>query len=476
MKYSMSLLAFSMALLSGCAVGPDFKQPEIATPNSYTQNDKQLSTDQRVLLGQQLQTQWWTLFQSHNLDQVIQQAIRHNHNITAAKETLAQANEYIKAAKGGLLPQVGLTGIAGRQKYGVALFGPSDFAVPPFSYYELGPDISWSPDLAGGKKRQVERQQALAAYQAHQLDAAYVSLTAQVVQQALTIATAKAEIEITQQLIAEDQKNLNLVKAAFQGGVATKVDILTAQSQLDTDQTNLPALQQKRSTAQHALAILVGEAPADWIAPDFSLNDFNLPQDLPLVLPSELVRQRPDILAAEANLHAASAAIGVATANLYPQINLSANLIQQALTPHALFESVSSAWALAANLTAPLYRGGTLRAEKRAAEHGYQAALAQYKQIILQSFEQVADRLQALQHDHDELLAQQQAVDTTQSFLELSRKSYQVGNTGILPVEDATRQHYRSKLGFIRSQSQQLSDTAQLFVALGGSPIPNQDR
>ena len=474
MKYSMSLLALCTAILSGCAVGPDFKHPDVVTQTSYNQNGDALSTDQRILLGQQLQTQWWTLFESKTLNGLIQQAIQNNHDITIAKETLAQANEYVKAAQGSLLPQVGLTASVNRQKYGVAMFGPSDFSIPPFTSYEFGPEISWSPDLAGGKKRAIERQQALAEYQSHQLNAAYVSLTAQVVQHALTIATAQAEIDITQQLIAEDQKNLQLVQAAFQGGVRTKVDVLTAQSQLDTDRTGLPALQQKQSTAQHALAILVGVAPADWTAPHFTLSEFNLPKNLSLSLPSELVHQRPDILAAEANLHAASAAVGVATANLYPQINLTANILQEALTPSGLFKSVNNAWALAAGLTAPLYHGGTLKAEKRAAEHGYQAALAQYKQIILQSFGQVADRLQALQHDHDELEAQQQAVNTTQAFLELARKSYQVGNTGILPVEDATRQHYRSQLGLIRSQSQRLSDTAQLFVALGGSPIVSE--
>ncbi|MCY6412639.1 efflux transporter outer membrane subunit [Acinetobacter sp. VNH17] len=482
MKYSIPLLLLCTSTLNGCMVGPDFQHPDVVTQTHYNTDADLLNGDQRLAIGQQIQAQWWTLFASKSLNDVIQQALQNNHDLAAAKETVAQANEFVQAERGGLLPQVAMTGTVGRQKYGAALFGPADFSIPPFTYYELGPEISWSPDLAGGKKRGIERQQAMAEYQLHQLDAAYVSLTAQVVQQTLAIATAQSEIAITQQLINEDEKNLKLVQTALQGGVATQVDVLTAQSQLDADRATLPALKQKQSIAQHALAILVGSAPADWTPPNFSLNDFHLPQQLPLSLPSELVRQRPDILSAEANLHAASATIGVATANLYPQVNLTGNILQEALTPSGLLKSVNSAWALAAGLTAPMYQGGRLTAEKHAAEHGYQAALAQYKQTILQSFAQVADSLQALQHDHEEFEAQQQAVNTAHSFLQLSRKSYQAGSTGVLPVEDATRQAYRTQLGLVRSQGQRLADTAQLFTALGGSPVqqshdtPDQSR
>lgn len=469
---SVPLLTLPILLVSGCMVGPDFHRPDTSSPLHYSEQDDNVSSSaQHIAMGKQLQQQWWTLFASPALNSVIEQAIAHNNTISAAKQTLAQANEYVKAERGGLLPQVSLGATAGRQKYGAALFGPANFSIPPFTYYELGPSFSWSPDLAGGKKRRIEYQQALADYQKQQLDAAYLNLTAQVVQQALTIAATQSTIDLNGKLLATDEKNLQLVQLAFKAGANTRPDVLAAQAQLDADRTRLPALQQQLSVARHALAILVGATPADWLAPSFKLNDFKLPQELPVSLPSQLVHQRPDILAAEANLHAASAAIGVATANLYPQINLSANLLQEALTPSGLFNSVSTAWSLAAGLTAPVYNGGTLTAEKRAAEHGYQAALAQYRQTILQSFADVADTLQGLQHGQQQLDSLQQATDTVQAALDMARKSYQLGNTGVLPVQDATRQLYRVQLDLLDAQNQRLVNTAQLFVSLGGSPV-----
>ncbi|RYY79014.1 MAG: efflux transporter outer membrane subunit [Moraxellaceae bacterium] len=472
MKKSYSFL-IGLSLLSGCAVSPDYQSPVISTPANYiASNETQLHTDgQQVLLGKQMTTQWWSLFNSTALNTLITQAIANNQDLVAAQQRVLQANELVWAQQGAFKPQLSLAGTVGRQKYGAALFGPADFSIPPFTYYEAGPALSWSPDLFGGNKRSTEQQQAMANYQQYQLQAVYLQLTGNVVAQALSIATTQARIKVTEAIIAEDNHTLTLVQAAFKGGAGTKVEVLTAQSQLDADRALLPALHQQLSLAQHALAVLTGNVPANWTVPTFNLNDFSLPQQLPVSLPSELVRQRPDILAAEANLHAASAAVGVATANLYPKINLSANIIQEALTPSGLFKSVNSAWALAAGLTAPLYDGGRLSAQKRAAEHGYQATLAQYKQIIVNSFGQVADVLQALQHDADAEAAQQQAVNTASASLDLSRKSYQAGNTGLLQIEDAARQLSRAQLGLIDTQSQRFLDTAQLFVSLGGSPL-----
>jgi NodT family efflux transporter outer membrane factor (OMF) lipoprotein len=472
MNHRSPSLVFGLALLlSACAVGPDFTTPDAPTTTRYTTEKDVLTPDQHVAMGKELSAQWWTLFASKPLNDVIAQAVTNNNDIAAAREALAQANEAVNAERGTLLPQASLAATAGRQKYGVALFGPSNFVIPPFTYYEVGPDLTWDLDLFGGKRRRLEQQKALAKYQTHELDAAYVELTANVVAQSLDLAAAQAEITATQHIIDEDEKTLKLVNAAFSAGSETKLDILTAQGQLENSRALLPPLYQRMNTAQHALAILVGKAPADWTSPAFTLDQFTLPAELPVRLPSELVRQRPDIRAAEANLHAASAAVGVATANLYPNITLSASMLQEALTPHALFESGSNAWALAANLTAPLYSGGTLSAEKRQAEHAYQQALAQYKQTILVSFGQVADALTALQHDADAIAAEQQALTTAQSSLDLSRKSYQAGNTGILQIQDAQRQLAQAQIGLSRAVSQRYLDTAQLFVALGGSPL-----
>jgi len=464
-----------VAFLSACTiVGPDFKPPEAPDAKTYTQEKEVLSAAQHISLGKQLEMDWWRLFASTPLNDIITQAMADNYTIAAAQETLAQAEEEVTAVHGGLMPQVALNGTAGRQKYGVALFGPSNFKIPPFNYYEAGPTLSWSPDLFGGTHRSIERQQALAEYQSHQLDAAYVTLTGNVVAEALEIAAAKAEIGAVKKIIAEDKKTLKLVQAAFNAGADTKVNVLAVQSQLENNQALLPPLEQRVSIAKHALAILMGKAPGNWSPPEFTLESLILPKELPVSLPSELVHKRPDILAAEANLHAASAAIGIATANLYPKITLSATTLQEALVPGRLFDNASNAWSLMGGISAPILNGGTLSAEQRAAEHAYQAALAQYKETVLQAFGQVADALTALSHDSDLNAEQQRAFDTAHASLTLARKSFQAGETTLLQVQDAERQMAQAELGLIRAQSQRYQDTATLFVALGGSPVPRE--
>ena len=307
-------------------------------------------------------------------------------------------------------------------------------------------------------------------YQEHNLDAVYINLSSNVVGLALEIATVKAEIAATKKIIAEDEKILQLVKATYAAGTHSKMDILNARSQLEADRTLLPPLQQRLNIAQHALAILVGEAPANWTAPDFRLENFVLPDELPLSLPSELARKRPDILAAEDNLQAACAAVGVATANLYPSITLSADLLQESLTPYGLFLGVNNAWAMAANLTAPIFNGGTLRAQKRQAEKAYQATLAEYQETILFAFQQVADALTALSHDAKAVTLEQQAYETAAASLKLTKQRYQEGTIGLLQIQDDQRTLAQAQVNLIQAQSQRYVDTVQLFVALGGSP------
>jgi NodT family efflux transporter outer membrane factor (OMF) lipoprotein len=249
------------------------------------------------------------------------------------------------------------------------------------------------------------------------------------------------------------------------------VQLVAAQSQLASDQTLLPNLHRQQSTARHALAILVGKAPAEWNPPDFALVDFTLPDEIPVSLPSDLVHRRSDILAAEAQLHVASAAIGVATANLYPKIDLAGTVTQQALTPGLLFNSVSNAWSVAANLTQPIFDGGQLSAQRRAAIDNYKSALAIYRQTILNAFGDVADRLQDLSNDADALKAQTAAADRAAESLDLARRAYQAGKSGILDVIDAERRNAQAQLGVAQAKAQRLIDTAQLYLALGGSTV-----
>jgi NodT family efflux transporter outer membrane factor (OMF) lipoprotein len=466
------LLVFALAaVLCGCTLGPDFVPPETHARATYAAPGDLPPSDQRIRLGEKIAGDWWEQFRSPALDRVVRQAIADNRDIAAARARVAEAREAVKAAAGALLPQASLGATAGRQKYGASLFGPLDIAIPPFTYYTVGPTVTFPLDLFGGGRRTVEEKKAYLEYQGYELDAAYLSLTANVAAESLTVAAAQAQVAALEGVIADDERNVDLVQKALAIGSGTRTQLLAAQSQLAADRTLLPDLRQQDSTARHALAILVGRAPADWAPPAFMLDDFALPVEIPVSLPSDLVHGRPDILAAEAQLHAASAAIGIATANLYPKIDLAGTVTQQALTPGNLFNSAATAWSVAANLTQPLFDGGQLSAARRAAVDEYQASLAGYRQTVLTAFGQVTDGLQALANDDDRLHAEAGAAETAASSLDLARRSYSAGNSGILEVIDAQRAQAQAQLGVSRARAECLLDTAQLYLALGGTPV-----
>ena len=474
------------ALACGCTVGPNFHRPSAPAISAYRPAGEANPVDtaaanaerhapavngygQRIQLGAPAAPQWWTLFESRQLDDLMRRAIADNRNLAAAKATLARAQELVRAQTGQLYPQVGLQAGTGRQKYGAEFLGT--FAVAPFTYEAVGASVRYVLDYDGATARSMEEQKALEQYERSELDAARLTLTGDVASEAVIIAATRGEIRAAAQLLAEDRNNLSLVRTAFANGSVSRLDVLTAQSQLASDQTLLPPLYQQLAMARHALAVLLGRTPADWSQPDLELADLRLPRELPVSVPSRLVRRRPDILAAEAQLHAATAAVGVATANLYPQIALTATLGQQALQPGKLFNTSSTAWSLIAGLTEPLFDGGTLRAERRASLDALQASAARYQQVVLDSFGQVADLLDALDHDAQLVAAQANARDTSQASLELARQSYQAGNSGILQVVDAQRLRQRAELGFLEAQSRQYLDTIQLLLAVGGGPL-----
>ncbi|MDE2051122.1 MAG: efflux transporter outer membrane subunit [Gammaproteobacteria bacterium] len=474
------------ALLCGCTVGPSFHRPAapaapayrptgesnpVGTAAAAAQRHAPASGDyaQRILLGAPIAPEWWTLFKSAQLDELMRGAIADNHDLAAAKATLAQARELVAAQSGQLYPQVGLQAGTGRQKYGAEFLGT--FAVAPFTYEAVGASVRYVLDYDGAIARSIEERQALEQYQRSELDAARLTLTGDVASEAVIIAATRGEIRAAAELLSEDRNNLDLVQTAFENGSVSKLDVLTAQSQLASDQTLLPPLYQQLAMARHALAVLLGHPPADWSQPDLELADIRLPRELPVSVPSQLVRTRPDILAAEAQLHAATAAVGVATANLYPQIALTATLGQQALTPAKLFDASSAAWSLIAGLTQPLFDGGTLRAERRASLDALRASAARYQQVVLDSFGQVADLLDALDHDAQLVAAQANARDTSEASVQLARQSYEAGNSGLLQVLDAQRQRQRAELGFLEAQSRQYLDTIQLLLAVGGAPL-----
>jgi NodT family efflux transporter outer membrane factor (OMF) lipoprotein len=465
-----AFFALALPLLAGaCMVGPDFERPQTTTATSYAASgDAALPADQHLLPQDAGTPNWWTQFRAPGLDATVGQAIADNQDVAVAQARVAEAQEAVKEATGALLPQLTVGTTASNTQYGPALFGPSNIVIPTFTAYQIGPNASFPTDLFGGGRRQVEQTAALADYRRYQLQATHLTLEGNVVAQAFAMAAARAQLDAVQTVIGNDDQNVHLVETSMGVGTGTQTQLVAAQSQLANDRTLLPALRQQLATARHALAILVGKTPSEWAPPDFALKDFTLPGEIPAALPSELAHRRPDILAAEAQLHAASAEIGVATANLYPQLTLNAGMTVQSL---ALGGPFTAAWSLAAGLLQPVFEGGRLTAARRAAIDRYNAALASYKQTVLVAFGQVADRLQALANDNDQLHFQEEAARTAARSLELSRSSFSLGNTGIADIIDAQRRFAQAEIGLSTARAQRLVDTAGLFVALGGTPL-----
>ncbi|MGN6482285.1 efflux transporter outer membrane subunit [Luteibacter sp.] len=453
----------TLAFLTGCMVGPDYQRPADTTSTHYdVAAEQQLDHARgdgapRVGFDATINADWWTLFHSSRLDAVVKQAIDGNLDLEAADATIRQADEAIAAAGGALQPQVDFAAKGGRQRTG---FGAGRDTA---NVYSIGPTVSFDFDLFGGTRRKIEETTAVADVQRHRFDAAYLTVTGDVVSQAIQLASARAQIAAVEDLLATDRHNLDLVLGAQRAGSATRADVALARSQLAQDETLLPPLAQRRDTARHALSVLVGKGPADWAPPEFEMADFTLPAELPLSVPSELARQRPDILAAEAQLHAASAAIGVATADMYPHLQLSG-----ALTQASAGAGVGTLWGIVGALAGPVFDGGTRKANRRGAEDAYDAALAGYRQTLVASLGQVADVLQGIGHDAEEYAAQGRALEAAEDSLHLSQEGFRAGDASVLAVLEAQRARQHAVIGQIQARTAQYLDAVQLTLALGG--------
>ncbi|MGO8699479.1 MAG: efflux transporter outer membrane subunit [Limisphaerales bacterium] len=462
----------ALAFLPGCKVGPNYTRPAGPASRQYDQQaEKQLRTAggpigaQHIGLGQEISGDWWSAFNSAKLDQVMHKAIGGNFDLASADATIARANEAVIGARGGLYPQIDYGAELGRQRADAGgLLKPGTA-----SFYAVGPVANFDFDVFGGTKRLVEQQAALADFQKHRYDAAYLTLTGHIADQALLLASGRAQMDAVQILLADDRKNLELTRVAHLTGSVAEVDVALAETQLSLDQTLLPPLAQQCAAARHALSVLAGKGPNDWVPPDFDLTDFTLPPNLPVALPSEVARNRPDLLEAAAELHAASAAIGVATSDLYPHLTLSGFITQTAVGASSPFGTAATLWGVGTEVAGPLFHGGTLKANRRAAIDAYKASLAIFRQTVVKSLGQVADVLQAINHDAEEFAAQDQALNAAGVSLRLNRAGYREGETGVLQVLDAERAYQQALLGQIRAKTAQYLDTTQLFIALGGN-------
>jgi NodT family efflux transporter outer membrane factor (OMF) lipoprotein len=464
-----ALAALLAAHATACTVGPDFTPPKAPSTARYTSPHE--APAQATTLGAKMTAEWWTLFRSPAIDALVKDAIAGSPTLESASARLAEARETVAAASGARYPQVDFGASATRGEIDAASFGLHPDRTPlPANYnaFQLGPTVSYALDIFGGTHRQIEQTEALADVRRYQLDAAYQTLTGNAVTQAVQVAAARAQLQAMHDILELDQQNLQLVRTERQAGAVPDTDVVSAETQLAADETLLPAPEQQLDVARHALAVLLGRPPGEWSAPEFDLAGLALPQQLPISLPSQLVHQRPDILAAEAELHATSAQIGVATAQLYPSITLSGSVGAAALDPGHLFTPAGLFWSIAAGLTQPVFDGGMREAARRGALAAFKASAADYRQTVLQALGQVADVLQALSHDGQLLAAQQHALDEASESSRLQRISYSGGASGILQLLDAQRQYQQARLGYVRAEALRYQDTIQLLVAMGG--------
>jgi NodT family efflux transporter outer membrane factor (OMF) lipoprotein len=469
--------------LVGCAVGPNFHAPSPPAVDAYRKDalpattaaaDAPTGDAQRFLENAGVPTRWWTAFASDELNHRVEQALTHSPSITSAQAVLRQAQENTNATRGALFPTVDIKAGAERGNangFGFSTQGAGSVpsAVPTtFTLYNVGVSVGYTLDLFGSVRRSVEAQSALTDFQRFQLEGTYLSLAANVATASFHEASLREQVRATEEIIDIYRKEFDLVQRQNQIGAKSLADVLVIATQVATVRATLPPLRQALAQTQTQLAVYMGQFPsaADLAAVD--LDALTLPHDVPVSVPSALTRQRPDIRAAEAQLHQASATVGVATANLFPQITLSGSLGSSALHAEDLFTGGTEAWTLGANLLQPVFHGGALRAQRRAAEASLDKAAADYQSAVLSAFQNVADSLRALELDAENLQAQAQAKQSAARSLDLLREQYQDGTASYLQVLDATRQYQQAHIGVIQARAARLGDTAALYTALGG--------
>jgi NodT family efflux transporter outer membrane factor (OMF) lipoprotein len=467
---------FALALLAACAVGPDFKAPPAPPGAGFAPEAHPAATvavgvaggaSQKFDLGRDIPAEWWKVFHSKELDGLITEALKANPSLQAAQAALWQAKENLYAQRGKLLPTVDANSFAERQQLSPATFGQSG---PPilFNLYQATVNVGYVPDVFGGQRRQVEANAAAAEYQRFEVEATYLTLTSNVVTAAIAEASLRDQITATLEIIKVETEQLDVVKHQFDVGAATRTDVLTQQSEVATAQATLPPLQKQLEQQRHVLLALIGRFPNQSWGDHLTLAVLRLPTDLPLSLPSQLVEQRPDVRAAEAQLHQASAQIGVAIAARLPQLNLTAQYGTAAMAPAAMFAPQAAIWSVAASGTQPLFHGFSLLHQQRAAEAAYDQAEAQYRNAVLAAFQNVADTLRALQLDAAALKAQNSALRAASDTLEVGRGQYRLGAIAFVTLLNAQRSYAQARLAVVQAKAARYADTAAMFQALGG--------
>ena len=473
-RFTALILAAGLTLSACTTVGPNFSRPEVPATKAYAMEGETTARGLRLDPDLRVAGPWWQAFGSETLNQTVRLALAESPGVAEAGATLErfQANE--QAGRAALGPQADVSSDAQRQKFNSKAFGFSGapnasgfsgFGNRTFNLYSLGGNVRYDLDVFGGGRRRAEQAAALTARAAYQADAAYLTLSGQVALQAIRIAGLRAQMQLLDQILDDDRRLMELaIKAEAIGGIPRTTRTLV-EIQLANDQAAMPPLRRQYDAARHRLALLVGRSPATWTAPDFELAQFKVPADIPISLPSQLVRKRPDILVAEAQLHAAVAAVGVATADQYPDVRLSARGALSALTPGNVLSTDSTGFTLFSGITAPLFDGGARKAKTRAAEAEARAALARYRQTVLEAFSQVADAMAALQTDQQQLAALERAVAASRSEADDTLEAAKLGGATAQKVIETRRELVRNLRALADAEAQHLADLVQLFAA-----------
>jgi NodT family efflux transporter outer membrane factor (OMF) lipoprotein len=467
-----------LPLISGCAVGPNFHRPEAPAGAGYSAKpftatasspNEPGGEEQRFISDMEIPKHWWVLFESPPLNSLIEKSIKANPTIDAAKAALRQARENVAAQRGFYFPTIQANGSASRQKDATETLAPTlTSGAAYFSLYTAQLSVSYMPDVFGLNRRQVESLEAQAESQRFQLEAVYLTLTSNVVAAAVQEASLHAQISATQKIIEISKTLLEIMRRHLALGYVTGLDVAAQEAALAQVQATLPPLEKQLALTRDQLAALAGRFPSEEMEEKFDLDALSLPKELPLSLPSKLVEQRPDVRAAEAQWHSACAQVGVAVANMLPQISITGAMGGTSTQLSQLFIPGNTFYGITGSLTQTIFDAGTLLHRKRAAEAGLNQAAAQYRSTVINAFQNVADSLHALEEDANALNASVNAERAARRSLDLTRRQLELGYVNypaVLLAEQAWRQ---SLINLVQARANRLADSAALYMALGG--------
>lgn len=458
-------VVFVALLLSGCTVGPDFRAPDPPATDGYVRG----AAPKVTIASRDIPAEWWKVFESQEIDALVQKALANSPTLEVAQARVRQAKALREAREGGTWPRADLAAGAERQRINPATFGFPQAPNPgPFNVFSLGVNASYDFDIFGGSRRELEALAAEIDYQAYELEGARLTIASNVVATAIRQAALGAQIEVTEAILAAQRQELAIAEKRYELGAVALVAVRNQGVLVAQTEASLPPLRAQQARASHYLAVLTGEPPATADVPAIALDRLTLPGEVPLRLPSELVRQRPDILASEALLHKASANVGVATADLYPKLVVSGSFSSSQLAIGDVLGNGINIWNIGLNLLQPLFRGGELQARKRAAEAAYEQALGAYRQTVLGGLQDVADVLRALEADALAVSARSLQAERAEEAYRITLERFRAGGVSELTLIEADRQRLAARVAHLDARAGQYADAAALFQALGG--------